>query len=115
MNLFARSLGGIVSDFLYGKMEKRGRYLAQFLCLFLESLSLFGFGCIDNQQPWPVALVVLVCFSVTVQMAEGTTYGIVPFMQARNLSYVSALVGAGGNTGAVIALWGFHKTLGPID
>jgi nitrate reductase (NAD(P)H) len=115
MNLFARSLGGILSDFLYAKMHKRGRYWAQFLCLVVEAIFLFAFGCVDNDQPWPVALVVLICFSVSVQMAEGTTYGIVPFLQGRNLSYVSALVGAGGNLGAVIALWCFHKTLGPID
>ena len=34
----------------------------------------------DNSQPWYVALAVLVCFSLFVQMAEGTSYGIVPFM-----------------------------------
>jgi len=115
MNLFARSLGGVASDFLYARYNLRGRLFAQFLCLFLEACFLFAFGCVDNKKPWPVALFVLVLFSVSVQMAEGTTYGIVPSLQARNLSYVSALVGAGGNMGAVIALWCFHKTLGPTD
>ncbi|CAE7463521.1 NRT2.5 [Symbiodinium sp. CCMP2592] len=31
---------------------------------------------VDNSQPWYVALAVLVCFSLFVQMAEGTSYGI---------------------------------------
>jgi len=50
-----------------------------------------------------------------VQMAEGTSYGIVPFMNPKQLACTSALVGAGGNLGAVIALWAFYKPLGPID
>merc|ERR1712014_199374 len=75
----------------------------------------FAFGCVDSQKPWYVALLVLICFSVFVQMAEGTSYGIVPFMIPKQLACVSALVGAGGNLGAVIALWCFYKPLGPID
>jgi len=47
-----------------------------------------------------------------VQMAEGTSYGIVPFMNKQQLAVVSALVGAGGNLGAVIAGFCFYK---PID
>merc|ERR1712154_235155 len=46
---------------------------------------------------------------------EGTSYGIVPFMNPKQLACTSALVGAGGNLGAVIALWGFYKPLGPTD
>merc|ERR1712222_152254 len=52
------------------------------------------------------------CFG---QMTEGTSYGIVPFMNPKQLACTSALVGAGGNLGAVIALWCFYKPLGPID
>ena len=33
----------------------------------------------DNSQPWYGALAVLLCFSLFVQMAEGTSYGIVSF------------------------------------
>ena len=58
---------------------------------------------------------VLIGFSIFVQMAEGTSYGIVPFMNPKQLACTSALVGAGGNLGAVIALWCFYKPLGPID
>jgi NNP family nitrate/nitrite transporter-like MFS transporter len=112
MNLFARSLGGIVSDLLFAKVGFRGRIWAQFLSLFFEAIFLFGFGSVSNTNPWWVALIVLICFSTFVQMAEGTSYGIVPFMNKQQLAVVSALVGAGGNLGAVIAGFGFYK---PID
>ena len=61
-------------------MGFRGRIWAQFLSLFFEAIFLFCFGLVDNSQPWYVALAVLICFSLFVQMAEGTSYGIVPFM-----------------------------------
>ncbi|OLP96553.1 Glycine dehydrogenase (decarboxylating) [Symbiodinium microadriaticum] len=77
MNLFARSLGGISSDICYKYFGFRGRIWAQFLALFFEAIFLFSFGNVDNSQPWYVALAVLVCFSLFVQMAEGTSYGIV--------------------------------------
>merc|ERR1712139_252684 len=85
MNLFARSLGGIFSDALYAKYSFRGRIWAQFLALFGEG------------------------FSLCVQMAEGTSYGMVPSMKPEQLACVSALVGAGGNAGAVFAGFAFYK------
>lgn len=112
MNLFARSLGGISSDLLFKKFGFPGRLWAQFLGLFFEAIFLFAFGTVDNEQPWYVALVVLICFSIFVQMSEGTSYGIVPFMNRKQLACVSALVGAGGNLGAVIAGFCFYR---PID
>jgi len=112
MNLFARSLGGISSDILFAKFGFTGRIWAQFLALFFEAIFLFGFGCVSNDNEWYVALIVLVCFSTFVQMAEGTSYGIVPFMNPKQLAVVSALVGAGGNLGAVIAGKCFYA---PID
>ncbi|OLP80221.1 Heat shock 70 kDa protein [Symbiodinium microadriaticum] len=111
MNLFARSLGGISSDICYKYFGFRGRIWAQFLALFFEAIFLFSFGKVDNSQPWYVALAVLVCFSLFVQMAEGTSYGIVPFMNRKQLAVVSALVGAGGNLGAVIAGFCFYKPI----
>eukprot|EP00439_Symbiodinium_sp_Y106_P078486 s3271_g17.t1 len=44
-------------------------------------------------------------------MAEGTSYGIEPFMNRKQLAVVSALVGAGGNLGAVIAGFCFYKPI----
>merc|ERR1719263_2481881 len=109
MNLFARSLGGITSDAMYSRFDFRGRLWAQFLTLFGEGLFLFIFGCVTNEYQWYHALAALILFSLCVQMAEGTSYGIVPFMKPEQLACVSALVGAGGNAGAVFAGFAFYK------
>merc|ERR1719506_1470113 len=109
MNLFARSLGGIFSDALFAKFSFRGRIWAQFLSLFFEGVFLFVFGCVSNDYQWYHALGALVMFSLCVQSAEGTSYGIVPFMKKEQLAMVSALVGAGGNAGAVFAGFAFYK------
>ncbi|CAE7542201.1 NRT2.1 [Symbiodinium natans] len=71
MNLFARSLGGITSHLLFKNFGFRDRIWAQFLSLFFEAIFLFCSGLVDNSQPWYVALAVLPCFRLFVQMAEG--------------------------------------------
>jgi len=109
MNLFARSLGGIFSDVLFARFAFRGRIWAQFIALFGEGCFLFVFACVSNEYEWYHALMALVMFSLCVQMAEGTSYGIVPFMKPEQLACVSALVGAGGNAGAVFAGFAFYK------
>merc|ERR1719382_16196 len=86
MNLFARSLGGIGSDLMFAKLGFTGRIWAQFLALFFEAIFLFAFGCVSNDNEWYVALMVLICFSTFVQMAEGTSYGVVPFMNRQQLA-----------------------------
>merc|ERR1712070_764306 len=47
MNLFARSLGGVFSDFMFAKFAFPGRIWAQFIAEFFEAIFLFAFGCID--------------------------------------------------------------------
>ena len=48
------------------------------------------------------AIPALIGFSLFVQMAEGATFAIVPFVQPSATGSVSGIVGAGGNVGAVI-------------
>merc|ERR1719482_242953 len=103
MNLFARSLGGILSDWMNVKWAMPGRLWAHFLSLFGQAIFLFLFGCVTSDMGWPLALLVLVIFAIFVNMAEGTSYGIVPSMIPEQLAIVSAMVGAGGTLGAVIA------------
>lgn len=45
----------------------------------------------------------MLVFSLFVQMAEGATFGVVPFINRRALGAVAGIVGAGGNAGAVAA------------
>jgi len=110
MNLFARSLGGIFSDWANVRWQMQGRLWCHFISLFGQAIFLFGFGCVDNSNGgWPLALTVLVIFAIFVNMAEGTSYAIVPYMIPEELAIVSAVVGAGGTLGAVIATWSFYK------
>ena len=59
------------------------------------------------------AIVILILFSTGVQMAEGCTYGIVPYICPEATGAVSGIVGAGGNFGAV--MWGLIFRFGPSD
>lgn len=50
-----------------------------------------------------VGILFLVAFSLTVQMAEGATFSVVPFINKKAIGAVSGVVGAGGNAGAFFA------------
>merc|ERR1712176_1503111 len=71
---------------------------------FGQAVFLFLFGCVTKDAGgWPLALAALIILSIFVNMAEGTSYGIVPYMIPEQLAVVSAMVGAGGTLGALIA------------
>merc|ERR1719326_784775 len=59
--------------------------------------------CIHNQNSLLTTMLVMICFSICVQMAEGLHFGIVPYISRPALGVVSGMVGAGGNTGALIS------------
>ena len=48
-------------------------------------------------------------------MAEGLTYGVVPFVSRPALGVVSGMVGAGGNAGSMITLAAFFRGTGRDD
>ena len=50
-----------------------------------------------------VGMVFLIAFSITVQMAEGATFSVVPFINKKAIGSISGIVGAGGNVGAFLA------------
>lgn len=100
MNLFARTLGGIGSDWFARRHGLKGRVNFLFLVLLLEGLALVLFS---QMAVLGLAIISMVIFSLFVQMAEGATYGVVPFMNRKALGAVAGIVGAGGNAGAVAA------------
>ncbi|QDU93804.1 hypothetical protein [Lignipirellula cremea] len=53
----------------------------------------------------------LLVFSLFVQMSEGATFSVVPFINKRALGSVAGIVGAGGNAGAVAAGFLFKGSL----
>lgn len=106
MNLFARGLGGYCSDKANKKMGMRGRLLAQTIFLLLEGFFVLIFA---QTESLGAAITVMVFFSLFVQAAEGTTYGIVPYVDPPATGAISGIVGAGGNTGAVCFGLGFRN------
>jgi len=109
MNLFARSLGGIASDWASARLGMCGRLWVHFISLLGQAVFLFGFGLVDADMGWAPALFMVVMMAIFVNAAEGTSYGIVPYMIPQHLAIVSAVVGAGGTAGAVIALNLFYR------
>lgn len=100
MNIFARTLGGAFSDFFAKKMGLRGRVIFLFIVLLGEGIMLMLFS---QMAVLVLAVGTMIVFSLFVQMSEGATYGIVPFINRKALGAVAGIVGAGGNAGAVAA------------
>ena len=98
MNIFARTLGGVFSDQLASKGGLKARVIFLAVTLFLEGIALMVFS---KMMALPVAIAAMMIFSLFVQMAEGATYSIVPFINKQALGSVAGIVGAGGNAGAV--------------
>ncbi|MCA9269986.1 MAG: MFS transporter, partial [Planctomycetales bacterium] len=100
MNLFARTLGGVFGDSFGSRWGLKGRVMWLFMVLFCEGLSLMLFS---QMGVLALAVPALIVFSLFVQMSEGATYSVVPFVNKRALGAVAGIVGAGGNAGAVAA------------
>jgi NNP family nitrate/nitrite transporter-like MFS transporter len=98
MNIFARGLGGFLSDKFNAKMGLRGRLIWQATCLTMEACMIL---CFVHAPNLALSIVTLVFFSISVQAAEGSTFGIVPYVNPDCTGSISGIVGAGGSTGAV--------------
>jgi len=106
MNLFARGIGGFSSDKMNSKMGMRGRLLVQFVLLSVEGALIFAFAYANTLAG---AIAVLVFFSIFVQSAEGSTYGMVPYVDPPSTGSIAGIVGAGGNIGAVAFGFAFQN------
>ena len=100
MNLFARTLGGWFADRFGATGGLRGRVLWLAAVLGGEALFLILFSRMDLL---PFAIGSMIVFSLFVQMSEGATFAVVPFVNRRAVGAVAGIVGAGGNAGAVAA------------
>ena len=100
MNIFARTLGGYFGD-LFGRLKGlRGRVLFLAAILTVEGIVLSTFSTTTSIA---VGMVFLIAFSLSVQMAEGATFSVVPFINKKAIGSISGIVGAGGNLGAFVA------------
>ena len=100
MNIFARSLGGFFGDKAGIRWGLKGRVAFLGVVLFMEGIMLIVFS---KMAVLPMAIVTMIAFSLFVQMSEGATYSVVPFINKKAIGAVSGIVGAGGNAGAVMA------------
>lgn len=98
MNLFARALGGIVSDKIGARWGLRGKGLLLAGMLLLEGIGLIAFA---SAGTFALAIVFMLSFALFLKMANGATYGIVPFIDEKNIGLISGVVGAGGNLGGM--------------
>ena len=102
MNIFARALGGIISDRCAFNAGLRGRVIFLGVVLLLEGVGLIIFS---RMTILPLAILAMMTAGLFVKMANGATYSVVPFVNKKALGAVAGIVGAGGNVGAV--LFGF--------
>jgi NNP family nitrate/nitrite transporter-like MFS transporter len=100
MNIFARTLGGVFSDLFARNGGLKGRVRWLFIAMLCEGIALMFFS---QMHVLTLAIGIMLVFSLFVQMAEGATFGVVPFINKKALGAVAGIVGAGGNAGAVAA------------
>ncbi|MEO5911201.1 MAG: MFS transporter [Pelobium sp.] len=98
MNLFARALGGIVSDKVGVKFGMKGKGMLLALMLLLEGCGLILFA---QAGSFVFAIISMLTFALFLKMSNGATYGIVPFVNEKNVGLISGIVGAGGNLGGM--------------
>jgi MFS transporter, NNP family, nitrate/nitrite transporter len=96
--LFARALGGYVSDRVAKSRGLDGRTLLLCVLILLEGAGLIWFANMDSVA---LAIIAMTLFGLFTHMACGATYALVPFIDRRALGGVAGIIGAGGNVGAV--------------
>jgi NNP family nitrate/nitrite transporter-like MFS transporter len=106
MNLFARGLGGFISDKANARIGMRGRLATQGILLAIEGALVLVFANVDN---FAASIVVMTIFSIFVQAANGSCFSIVPYVDPASTGSVSGIVGAGGNVGGVAFGIGFRQ------
>ncbi len=116
VNLFARPLGGLLSD----KMNNRKRTmliymfgiaLGFFFMAIIAKYGPMGEGGIRTLDPlfegmwWlVVAVIITIGTSIFVQGAEGATFAIIPMIKKEQTGQIAGMAGAYGNVGAVVYL-----------
>lgn len=106
MNLFARALGGIISDKIGKIYGLRGKALLLAGFLVLEGVGIVLFAQAGSLT---MAIVSMLIFALFLKMANGGTYSIVPFINKDAIGSVSGIVGAGGNLGAMLVAFLFKS------
>lgn len=100
MNIFARALGGIVSDRCHRSWGLQGRVRLLGATILCEGLAMMLF----SRMRWlPLAIGTMMLTGLFIKMSNGASYAVVPFVNRKALGAVAGIVGAGGNMGSVLA------------
>ncbi|WP_299862287.1 MFS transporter [uncultured Hoeflea sp.] len=101
VNLFARPMGGLVSD----RMGNRRFVMLSYMLGIAIGFALMGL--LDSSWPLIIAIAITIGCSFFVQGAEGATFGIIPSIKRRVTGQIAGMAGAYGNVGAVFYLFIF--------
>jgi len=99
INIFARPLGGIVADKIGKTWGFDGKTLLLAVLLLIEGIGLIWFAKSGNIG---MAIFMMFVFGLSLKMANGATYSLVPFINPLAVGSVAGIVGAGGNIGAML-------------
>ena len=98
--LFARPLGGILSDAGARRYGLNGRVWMVFGMMGCEGIGLLMF----SHAPGAVlAVTTMLVFGLFLHMSAGAIYSVMPFIDRTAMGGVCGVIGAGGNLGAVAA------------
>jgi len=101
VNLFARPMGGLVSD----RFGNRRFVMLSYMLGIAIGFALMGM--LNSNWPLIIAVAITIGCSFFVQGAEGATFGIIPSIKRRLTGQISGMAGAYGNVGAVFYLFLF--------
>jgi len=99
LNIFARALGGVVSDKVGKIYGFNGKVSLLAILLLLEGVGIMLFS---RSGGIVIAISMMFFFGLCLKMANGATYSIVPFINPKAVGSVAGIVGAGGNVGAML-------------
>jgi len=99
INIFARPLGGVVADKIGKIWGFEGKTLLLSLLLLVEGIGIIWFAKSGNIG---MAICTMFIFGLSLKMANGATYSLVPFINPLAVGSVAGIVGAGGNIGAML-------------
>ncbi|VAW99912.1 Nitrate/nitrite transporter [hydrothermal vent metagenome] len=106
-NLFARPLGGLLSD-------KIGRKKALSILLAGAAIGYFLMAQINSEWHIAMAILATMAASLFVHAGNGAVYAVVPLIRRSMTGQIAGMAGAYGNVGAVIFLIIFSVSTTPV-
>lgn len=103
MNLFARPLGGIISDVLYARFGLRAKMYWLLAATLSQGIAMIGMGIYINKKNATLGGVIgfIATIAITGFSANGACYSIYGHWRPKNIGVVAGIVGASGNIGGL--------------